>query len=88
MMSKTNTVNLDPRENPRSTTLNPISLLSPDIYDSSSLSRSTISVTHGNMNPNKRSFTETRKVPKNYHGDKSSYPKKSDSHEKELDNNY
>ena len=64
MMSKTNTVNLDPRENPRSTTPNPISLLSPDIYDSSSLSRSTISDTPYKMNPNKSHFQISEKFLK------------------------
>ena len=85
-MPKINTLNMNLRGTPGATTPKEISLLSPDIYDRYYISKSTMSLTPDKTTPNKNSLPDIRKVTKNDHRDKLLDPKKSDSHDKQPDN--
>ena len=70
MISKTNTVNMDPGATPRETAPKHITPLSPGIDNSSSLLRLEMSVTPDNKIPNKKALPEIRKFLKTDHGKK------------------
>ena len=76
MMPKTKTVNMDPRATTRLTKIKQISILSPVIDDSSSLSSSTIRVTLNKKTPNKKVFLGIRKFLKMIMGEKSQTSKR------------